>query len=377
MVTTSAFGLKNPSENIKGNLFQNPDLKKKINMTLGEPRLSEFPYELFDELKKIDKINNYYSSLGDEELRAKIIEKYYSKLSLDNIAITHGAIGALDIIFRANVKAGDEVMLPDPGFPPYEKLAIFSGARVEKYEINFHDDETLINWKSLYAHVSKKTKIILINSPHNPTGKIFTEKDLYFLKGLLDFYPELIFIMDEVYRDLIYTQQDHLDLSCLINRGYIVNSFSKIYPLQGARIGWTLTNKENINKITPYLNNAFGAISSFGQELAKLLLKRNPDYLEKYKEARTFSCSILDFYGVDYIIPSGALFIFINYGLPDLEMVQQLDTLGILAVSGAAFGKLSAGYVRFSFAQEISHLKEAFHIIGRHWSEKNSGIIKC
>ena len=378
MEVQGAFGLKQLKiEELSALLKKDAPIKKVYNLTLGEPRLSEFPYELLDELKNIEQINYYYPSHGDLVLRQQIIDKYYQNLSTNNIIITHGAIGALDVIMRSILNADSEIMLPDPGFPPYEKLAELSGAKIVKYNIHLHSHSSLIDWDHVFKNINDKTKIILLNSPHNPSGKLFTLKDRDFLKQILTHYPNLMFVMDEVYRDLIYSGLTHHDMSEFIERGYIINSFSKIYPLQGARVGWVIANEENIKMMSVIYNNAYGAISSFGQELAKLLLTKNINYQPRYKDAREAACKILDSYEVDYIFPAGAFFICVNYMCSDLDVVSELREEGIHTVAGSAFGPLLTGYIRISFAQNTDVLSESFHIIGKHWQLKRRERLTC
>lgn len=376
MEAQGAFGLKQLKVE-QVDILANIQEKKIYNLTLGEPRLSEFPYELLDQLKSVEQINNYYPSLGDQGLRQSILAKYYGHLKPSNIIITHGAIGALDVIFRSTLDSKSEVLLPNPGFPPYEKLAQFTGAKIIKYNINLYSNASLIDWDHILKNVSDQTKIILLNSPHNPSGKLFTLRDRDFLKQLLLHYPNLMFVMDEVYRDLIYSSLSHYDLTEFIDRGYIINSFSKIYPLQGARIGWVIANDENVQKMSVIYNNAYGAISSFGQELAKLLIAKNIDYSPRYYEAREAACKILDHHGVDYLFPNGAFFICVNYMRSDLDVVSELQELGVHVVPGSAFGTLGTGYIRVSFAQTSDILDEAFHIIGTHWKLKKKERLTC
>lgn len=372
MEVQGAFGLKQVKVEAK-----NSAEKKSYNLTLGEPRLSEFPYELLEELKGVHQINNYYPSLGDPVLRQQIADKYYPQLSGENIIITQGAIGALDVIFRSVLDHDSEILIPNPGFPPYEKLAKFTGAKTIRYHINLYTSSSLIDCDHILKNVNDKTKILLINSPHNPSGKLFTLKDRDFLKQLLLHYPNLNFVMDEVYRDLIYSSLPHHGLSEFIERGYIINSFSKIYPLQGARIGWVVSCPEKIKEMSIYYHNAYGAISSFGQELAKHLLRKNINYMPRYFDARELGCQILNEYGVDYILPEGAFFICINYMRSDLEVIAELNDLGVQTVPGSAFGTLGVGLIRVSFAQKKEVLEEAFHIIGKHWKEKKIERLSC
>jgi aspartate/methionine/tyrosine aminotransferase len=347
------------------------------DLSIGEPRLSTFPSKILENLTSQQNINRYYPSHGDAELREMIIQKYYRESSVDNIAITHGTIGALDFIFRANLDHDAEILIPDPGFPPYMKLAEFSRAKVKRYNINLESDaETCINWDQVESLINAKTKVILINSPHNPTGKIFGQKDFLRFQELLNNFPQLSFILDEVYRDLIYTDKIHHDFSAFIERGYVVGSFSKMYPSQGARIGWVLTSSTKMKLLTPYFNNATGSISSFGQEIVKELLKMEVSYKDNYAFACNEARKILDFYHVEYVIPEGAFFIFIKYEINGSVAAAELSQLGVDVISGAAFGATGEFYIRASFAQQTDILQTGFSIIAKHWNQAHSRVLQ-
>ena len=345
------------------------------DLRIGEPKISPFPSEVFAELKNNKNINSYYPSHGDLNLREMIIEKYYSQGTVNNIAITHGAIGACDFIFRSILNKDTEILLPDPGFPPYVKMAEFAQSKIIKYPINLlPGSRTSIHWDQLENLITAKTKIILLNSPHNPTGKVFTPTDRDHFKSIILKYPHINFIMDEVYRDLIYKDNIHFDFSEHVNSGFIVGSFSKVFPLQGARIGWILTSTNNIKKLSPYLNYAAGAMSSFGQEIAKSVLIKKLDYGKYYFDALLFATKILDSYQVDYIEPEGAFFIFIKYSRNDIVITQELSELGIGVVPGSSFGSNGTSYIRLSFAQIPKVLEKSMHIIGRHWKKTHSKV---
>jgi aspartate/methionine/tyrosine aminotransferase len=362
-ITTSsqAFGLDRKKSS-------NNSFLEKYDLRIGEPKISQFPTDVFEELIHKKNINCYYPSHGDFLLREMIMEKYYGEHLIDNIAITHGTMGALDYIFRANLNENTEVLLPDPGFPPYTKLAEFSKTKIKKYLLNLtSDSETLIDWDQLESLITENNTLLLLNSPHNPTGKIITDKDLVRFEEILIKYPQLSFVMDEVYRGLIYGSRTHYNFSSYIDRGYIVGSFSKMFPLQGARIGWVLTNSENMKKLTPYFNSASGAMSSFGQEIVKSILKRRLTFKKNYFEAFSQAKEILDSYRVKYINPEGAFFIFIKYEIQDFVVVDELSVLGVEVVPGSVFGPSGTNYIRASFAQQSDIIREAFSIIGKHW----------
>jgi aspartate/methionine/tyrosine aminotransferase len=350
---------------------------ERCDLSIGEPKLSPLPADTFDNLNSIKNINYYYPSHGDLALREIILKKYYHNLDVGNLAITHGTIGALDFIFRANLDENSEILIPDPGFPPYSKLAEFSGSKVKKYSINLdNQSELFIDWNQVESLINHNTKLILINSPHNPTGKIFGEADYLRFKEILNNYPQISFILDEVYRDLIYSNKKHQDFSSFISRGYIVGSFSKMFPLQGARIGWVLTSVENMKGLTPYFNNATGSISSFGQEIAKKLLQKELSFKDIYAAAALDAKKILDFYHVDYIVPEGAFFIFIKYKINGSIVADELSDLGVDVIPGSAFGENGLHYIRASFAQEKNTLTNGFSIIARHWHEIHLKVLQ-
>lgn len=360
---SEAFGLDRKSE-VTPNFIYHYDFR------IGEPKISPFPSNVFDELKHLKNINCYYPSHGDFALREMIIKKYYGDHTMDNIAITHGTMGALDYIFRATLGPGLEVLIPDPGFPPYAKLAEFSGAKAKKYFLNLSTElKTCINWDQMETLITDKTALVLINSPHNPTGKILSAEDFLRFKKMLSEHPHISFVLDEIYRELIYDNNKHFEFSHYIDRGYIVGSFSKMYPLQGARIGWVLTSSEKMQKLSPFFNNAAGAMSSFGQEIVKVVLKRKLSFRDHYIRALKVVSRILDAYHVDYIKPEGAFFIFIKYNMNGSDAALELARLGVSVVSGASFGEVGEHYIRVSFAQEEETLRNGFAIIAKHWSE--------
>lgn len=348
-------------------------VQKKYNLSLGEPHLSRFPLSVLADLVTVKEIHRYYPSCGSETLRLSLLRKYYPGLNLDNISITHGAIGALDVILRSYSHLSDgptEILLPDPGFPPYEKLAEFSKLQIKRYKINLAPSaETLIDWSGLAEQISAQTKIILINSPNNPTGKLFTADDMLQLRRLLQAHPQLHFIMDEVYRELIFTADRHPELTSFLDRGYIVGSFSKMYPLQGARVGWVVTSPQHMKKLMPYFNNAYGAISSFGQELAQTMLEKNLNFRAPYEEALATVEKVLTDYQIPHVTPQGGFFYFLDFKCDDRVVTQKLLDQGVMVTAGSAFGSTGKNHIRICFAQKTADLEAALQIIATLWHE--------
>lgn len=353
MIESAAFGLST----------QNKSPNKILDLGVGQPLLSKFPIDIYDKFYKTEGINKYYPSVGDQELRSLILKKYYPNLSMDNIAITNGAIGALDFVFRMMASEDTSVLIPDPGFPPYEKLAKFSNHKVLKYKIALKDDDQLINWDSVFEKIDDSTKILLLNSPHNPTGKILHNDEIKNINFLLEKYPQLNLVLDEVYRDLIYDNNKHINLTSLLSRTYFIGSFSKVFPIQGARIGWVVTCQDKLEGLLPFFHNVNGAVSSYGQEIAKSFLKRNLSFLEEYKESRIKVLNELEKYKIDFIYPKGAFYIFIRVKGNDQTFRLQLENQGVKVISGNDFGENGKSYIRISFAQDFKIIREAIRLI--------------
>ncbi|BDD05204.1 aminotransferase class I/II-fold pyridoxal phosphate-dependent enzyme [Aureibacter tunicatorum] len=352
MIEEKAFGMETttPEANI-------------INLGLGEPHHSLFPNDQLRDIWEIPKINMYYPSLGDINLKEKLIERYYRQNSIDNLIITNGGIGALDFVFRSHIQSGDIILIPDPGFPPYEQLAKLHKAQAIKYKINLSSNDTLFDWDSLNQQISYETSILLINSPHNPTGKVLSETDRDHLDHLFLEYPKLTIIFDEVYRDLIFNGQKHINLYEWRERVIFIGSFSKVFPIQGARIGWVLAPTESIEKIKPFMHNCIGAISSFGQEVAKKLLDSNISFSHFHDKNVSSAIKILDQYGLEYITPQGTFFIFINCHAHSSQVCQELKKIGIEAIPGVAFGEHSHNYIRVSLSNTQENIEEGMHKI--------------
>lgn len=337
-----------------------------INLGVGEPHSSLFPKTIFKDIFNITGINKYYSPYGDVVLKDTLIDRYYPTCKTDNLLITNGGIGALDLISRAFLGKGDHLLIPDPGFPPYRQLGLLQGATVDTYPIALQDNSRLIDWDTLEEKITPATKFILINSPHNPTGKIFSAEDKKRLLAMLQAYPELRIIMDEVYREILFNNHQHIDLSKQLDRVLIVGSFSKMFPLQGLRIGWILAHEDILAKIYPFVQNCIGAVSSVGQEMAKLCLKTIVTDAGFYKNNLDIAKAILDKQNIDYIEPEGTFYLFIHCGSNTNKVAQDLKTLGVQVLAGEAFGPRSAQYIRVSLSNIPESVRKGITLIANY-----------
>lgn len=361
--TSQAFGL---TATASLNSSHAPQL---IDLTLGEPRLSVLPVEFLQKLTYIENIQSYYPAQGSLQLRQALIEKFYPRIQLSEICITHGAIGALDLVLRAICNPEDNILIPDPGFPPYEKLAQFSKLKVSHYRLNSCEENLYaINWNSVITAITPETRLIILNSPSNPTGQLFTHRDKLKLIEILEKFPSLNFVMDEVYREIIF-EGEHTETSDLIHRGFIIGSFSKMYPLAGARIGWLIASESQLQKIYPYLSFAFGSMSSFGQELALQFLQLKTNFSERYYQVLNLILPVLEVWQIEYIKPRGGFFLWIKTPYDGANLTSQLLQLGVKVVPGKSFGPSGNNFIRVCFSQEPDILKQGLDRLGRYLQE--------
>ncbi len=347
---------------------------QSFDLSLGEPRRQVFPGDLVKSVLNYEAINYYYPAYGLNDLRSAIQERFYPNLSAHayTVLMTHGAINAIDLLMRSHLKAGDEILIPNPCFPPYHQLAAFVGAKVKSYLMPRTTDGFEFDIEGLRGSVGDQTKLLFINSPHNPTGAMLSWTQRQSLRRLLEDFPQLLVISDEVYSDIIFEPGSHLSLAGLSPRVLVVNSFSKTFSMQGFRIGWILAPEAQIPLLSPYLQNSIGCVSSLGQEIVKELLLSSFWKPCSYIQARDIACRILRESGIEYAVPKGAFFLLIAVQ-DDLAASRALAQEGIKVVPGSAFGSQTSGWIRVCFAQTDDQVERAFTQLVRVFQDLQLG----
>ena len=338
--------------------------KMLFDLSIGEPRRQKFPGKLLQDVLLRERINHYYPAFGLAALRSAIISRFYPEIALPNytVMMTHGAINGIDILMRAFVAAGDEILIADPAFPPYYHLAGFTRAKVRSYQLTQTHDGFSLDIESIATAVTKQTRMLIINSPNNPTGALLSALQRQALIDLLDRFPKLILISDEVYGEIVFDEYLHLTLAGIHQRIFCVSSFSKSFSLQGLRLGWIVAATSAIDVLAPYFQSGIGCISSVGQEMALELLTSNDWKPCSYAEARSDVCRILDYSTLSYIKPKGSFFVLIKVA-QESSALAALQEVGIKAVGGTLFGQTTRDYIRCCFAQSDSDVKQGFTLL--------------
>lgn len=268
------------------------------------------------------------------------------------------------------VDKGDEVILPDPGFPVYNSCIKFAGGTPvplpQRAENGFKYDI-----EDLKASITPKTKLIILNSPSNPTGGVYTQQDLNELAELLKAHPDIFILSDEIYDRLVYDMDIAPSIAAIPemkDRTIILNGFSKTYSMTGWRLGYGIMNEELAKRMELLMVNSNSCAASFTQMAAIEALKAPQDSVDEmkaaFKERRDWLIDALnDIPGMHCALPGGAFYAFPDisaFGLSSFDFCDRLLTeYGVAAAWGSSFGAAGEGFFRISYATSLENLKEA------------------
>ena len=316
---------------------------------------------------------SYTANRGLLELREEICALQKRNFNIDydpktNVLVTVGVSEALDIAMRAILTPGDEILIPEPCYVSYKACASLAGAVPvavpAKIENNFS-----ITPADLEAHVTNKTKALLIGYPNNPTGAILTKEQLMDIAKFAQEH-DLIVISDEIYGDLTYGGERHVcfaGLPGMKDRTILLNGFSKAYAMTGWRIGYAMSNPAIISAMTKIHQYTMLCAPITAQIAAVEALRHGEKYMKKmvseYDKRRRLIYDGLTNAGLKCFEPKGAFYIFPDITSTDLtseEFAEQLLMKEHVAlVPGTAFGQCGEGYVRCSYATSVTKISEA------------------
>ena len=316
---------------------------------------------------------SYTANRGLWELREEICALKKRNFNIDydtktNVLVTVGVSEALDIAMRAILTPGDEILIPEPCYVSYKACASLAGAVPvavpAKIENNFS-----ITPADLEAHVTNKTKALLIGYPNNPTGAILTKEQLMDIAKFAQEH-DLIVISDEIYGDLTYGGERHVcfaGLPGMKDRTILLNGLSKAYAMTGWRIGYAMSNPAIISAMTKIHQYTMLCAPITAQIAAVEALRHGEKYMKKmvseYDKRRRLIYDGLTNAGLKCFEPKGAFYIFpdiTSTGLTSEEFAEQLLMKEHVAlVPGTAFGQCGEGYVRCSYATSVTKISEA------------------
>ena len=348
-----------------------------VHLEIGEPDFAT-PANIIEAAKRAldDGYTHYGPSAGLLELREAIAEDVARTRGIpinpEQVVVTPGAKPIMFFLMLCCLNEGDEVIYPDPGFPTYESVASFIGARPIPVPLGEENDFRL-DVDDLKARLSPRTRMLILNSPQNPTGSVLTREDLEQIAGLVSGSP-IVILTDEVYRNIIYSgaAPSIASLPGMAEQTVILDGFSKTYAMTGWRLGYGVMPEELAWRIARLMTNSNSCTASFVQ-IAGVEALRGPQdsvarMVAEFAERRRVIVDGLN--GIPCVTcrpPQGAFYVFPNVsGLPaDSQEIADrlLSEAGVAALSGRSFGAHADDYLRLSYANSIPNLQRALERI--------------
>jgi len=352
-------------------------LKDVISFALGEPDFASPKHivdAVIDSLKRGE--THYTPNAGIPVLREAVAKSYQDRgldYSPSEIIIGAGAISLLLLGCNAILDIGDEMILPDPGWSNYRGLPLMVGGVAVPVKIH-EQNSFMFDVDDLRAAITPKTKLILINSPSNPTGGVASKENLEQIANLAK-EKNLYVLTDEIYRELIWTDEPYVSIASfpgMKERTLIVDGFSKTYAMTGLRVGYAAGPGELIAAMTKLLEHVLSSVNAGMQWAGVAALTGSRDVVEDMRTAyqRRKKLIIEGLNAIDKIScsnPSGAFYAFPNItktGLTSRDFaIRLLNETHTVVVPGTAFGEAGEGFIRLSFATSEANIEEGLRRI--------------
>jgi aspartate aminotransferase len=344
-----------------------------IHLEIGEPDFPT-PAHVVEAGKKAldDGYTHYGPTQGDPELRAVVAahvsETRGIQVGADRVCIVPGGKPIIFFPMLALLEPGDEVIYPDTGFPIYQSMIQVSGATPVPLPL-LESNNYSIDLDMLRDRLSAKTKMLVLNSPHNPTGGVIPEKDIRAIADMVR-DRDLIVLSDEIYCRIYYGEKPFsiASLPGMLDKTIILDGFSKTYAMTGWRMGYGVMPPFLVDAVNKLMVNSNSCTASFTQRAGIAALTGPQDdvakMVEEFRRRRDAFCDgVSAIPGVRCARPGGAFYAFANIQGTGMDSKTAADLLlneaGVACLSGTAFGAQGEGYVRFSIANSYENLMEA------------------
>lgn len=347
--------------------------KEVIHLEIGEPDFNTPSYICDAAIKAIkDGYTHYNPSAGYPEIR-KIISDEINKTrgintSAEQVVIVPGGKPIMFFVIFALVNKGDEVIYPNPGFPIYESLINFVGAKAVPIPLREENDFRL-DVDELAKLVSPRTKLLIINSPQNPTGGVLTHDDFEKIAKIAT-ENDIWVLSDEIYSRIIYDRkfESVTQFKGMPERTIILDGMSKTYAMTGWRLGYGVMEKTLAGHVSRLATNCTSCTASFTQIAAGAAISGPQDdsikMVAEFKKRRSVIVEGLNkIEGISCKMPLGAFYVFPNItktGMKSKKVEEfLLENHGVAGLAGTSFGSYGEGYLRFSYANSIENIQKA------------------
>jgi aspartate aminotransferase len=359
--------------------------KSIVHLEIGEPDFDTPSNVVEAGVNALRKGWTHYGpSAGLPELRQAIAE-YVSrtrgvKISSDEVVVVPGGKPIIFFTILSLIDEGDEVIYPNPGFPIYESMIRYVGGRAVPIQLREENDFSF-DVNELTSLISSRTKLVILNSPQNPTGGVLARRDIERIADAIGDH-NLMILSDEIYSRLIFDGEQHFSIMSvpgMQERTILLDGFSKTYAMTGWRMGYGVMRADLATQITRLMTNSNSCTASFTQMAGVEALHGDQSSVDRMRDEfqrrrDVFVAGLNKIKGFSCRMPKGAFYVFPNItrtGWKSKALEEALlEQAGVAALSGTSFGAFGEGYLRFSVANSLENLQEALARLDE-WTKKN------
>ena len=371
--TETAFKILAEAKKLEG------DGKKIIHLSVGQPDFKT-PIHILDATKKAldDGHHGYVLPNGIIECRQAVSRKikklYNAEIDPERVIIMPGGKPTMYYAITLFGEPGAEIIYPDPGFPIYESMINFTGAKAVPIDLLENKDFSL-NPEKILSLINENTRLIILNNPNNPTGAFTDRNKIDKLAEGLKKFPKVAILSDEIYSRQIFDGKkmpSFFEYPDLYDRLIVLDGWSKAYSMTGWRLGWSVWPEKLVEQVIKFCVNNHSCVNAAIQFGGIAALDGSDEsinfMMEKFTKRRKLICDGLNsIKGIECVLPGGAFYAFPNIkgtGMNGEEFTKRcLHEAGVAIVPGTSFGKKALDYVRFSFAASQDNISKAIENI--------------
>jgi aspartate aminotransferase len=359
-----------------------------IHLEIGEPDFETADHVVAAAKQALDEGWTHYGpTQGYPEVRSAIAAHVASTRNIpvdpSQVCVVPGGKPIIFFPMLALLEEGDEVIYPNPGFPIYESMTRFLGATPKPIPL-IESRGFSFDLNQFKDSLSDRTKLVILNSPQNPTGGVIPAEDIAAIAELLQ-NRDVMVLSDEIYSRIYYCEKPPASIASyqgMADKTIILDGFSKIFSMTGWRLGYGVMPQWLVEAVNKLMVNSNSCTASFTQRAGIAALTGSQELPERMvAEFRTrrdaFVAGLNTIPGFRCPVPEGAFYAFPNIsatGFSSKELADRLlDEAGVAALSGTSFGNFGEGYLRFSYANSLPNLVEAIERI-RGWAAKNVSV---
>ncbi|MFP4125318.1 MAG: pyridoxal phosphate-dependent aminotransferase [Alphaproteobacteria bacterium] len=349
-----------------------------VNLGIGQPDFPTPPHVVEAACRALRDGHHGYTPAGGvlplrEAVAADMALRRGVEVDPADVVIVPGGKVTMAFAIQMFGEPGAEILYPDPGFPIYRSMIAFTGATPVPVRL-FEERGFAFDAREVLGQITPATRLLIVNSPANPTGGVVPRAELDELVAGLALHPQVAVLSDEIYARMVYDGVPHASLTAypeLRDRLILLDGWSKTYAMTGWRIGWGVWPKELAPLATRLAVNTHSCVNAASQWAAKAALEGPQDAVDAmvgaFDARRQRTVELLNaLAGVRCAVPGGAFYAFANItgtGVAARELQDRwLEEAGVATIAGSSFGRLGEGFVRFSYAAALDRIEEA---IGR------------